>query len=326
MSAGSIDDFEQPIADLEAQIERVKRLTREHGLDRSTEIAQLEEQVQRLITERYSNLSGWDKVRIARNPRRPYALDFIRLLINDFTELHGDRVFGDDGAMVGGVGKLGEQWVTVIGQQKGRDAQDRHKRNFGMARPEGYRKALRLMQLSEKFKRPILCLVDTPAADCTVPSEERGISEAIAHTMRDMFLLKVPVVVVVLGEGGSGGAIGIGVGDRVLMLEHAIYSVIPPEGCAAIIWKDAGRGPEAAEVLRLTADDALDLGVVDEVVPEPAGGAHRDYDAAARNLRAALERHLVDLSAMSPEVRLDTRYQRFRRLGEFLDTSLNGTG
>lgn len=326
MSVGSMDDFEQPIADLEAQIERVKRLTREHGIDRTAEIQQLEDQVQRLIQERYSNLSGWDKTRIARNARRPYTLDFIRLMLQDFTELHGDRCFGDDGAMIGGIGKLGDQWVTVIGQQKGRDAQDRHKRNFGMARPEGYRKALRLMQMSEKFNRPILCLVDTPAADCTVPSEERGISEAIAHTMRDMFLLKVPVIVVVLGEGGSGGAIGIGIGDRVLILEHAIYSVIPPEGCAAIIWKNADRGPEAAEALRLTAQDALDFGVVDEVVPEPVGGAHRDYDETAKNLRAAIERHLAELEGMGPDQRLDFRYERFRKLGQYLETGSNGAG
>jgi acetyl-CoA carboxylase carboxyl transferase subunit alpha len=326
MSAGSIDDFEQPIADLEAQIERVKRLTREHGMDRSEEIAQLEGQVQHLITERYSNLSGWDKTRIARNPKRPYTLDFIRLMVNDFTELHGDRVFGDDGAMIGGVGKLGDQWVTVVGQQKGRDAQDRHKRNFGMARPEGYRKALRLMQMSEKFKRPIICLIDTPAADCTVPSEERGISEAIARTMRDMFLFKVPVLVVVLGEGGSGGAIGIGIGDRVLILEHAIYSVIPPEGCAAIIWKNADRGPEAAEALRITAQDALEFGVVDQVVPEPVGAAHRDFDATAKNLKTALERNLKELSALSNKRRLELRYERFRKLGEFIELGSNGAG
>jgi acetyl-CoA carboxylase carboxyl transferase subunit alpha len=316
-----IDDFEQPIADLEAQIERVRRLTREQGMDREPEIARLEEQAQRLLGEVYANLSGWDKTRVARNPKRPFTLDFIRLLLQDFTELHGDRVFGDDGAMIGGVGRLGDQWITVIGQQKGRDAQERHKRNFGMARPEGYRKAQRLLKLAEKFKRPVLCLIDTPAADCTVPSEERGISEAIARTMQDMFLLRVPVIVVIIGEGGSGGAIGIGVGDRVLMLEHAIYSVIPPEGCAAIIWKTAERGPEAADALRLTAQDALAFGVVDEIIPEPLGAAHRDYDATARALREAVERHLAESAAMTAEERLAARYARFRRLGDYLDLS-----
>jgi acetyl-CoA carboxylase carboxyl transferase subunit alpha len=324
--ASTIDDFEQPIADLEAQIERVKRLTREQGMDRSTEIQQLEEQKDRLLAELYSRLSGWDKTRVARNSRRPFTLDFIRLMLDEFTELHGDRLAGDDGAMIGGVGKLGDRWLTVIGQQKGRDAQERHRRNFGMARPEGYRKAQRLMSLSEKFNRPVLCLIDTPAADCTVPSEERGISSAIALTMQQMFLLKVPIIVAILGEGGSGGAIGIGVGDRVLMLEHAIYSVIPPEGCAAIIWKTAERGAEAAEALRLTAVDALDFGAVDEIVPEPLGAAHRDYDTAARNLRTAIERTLTEISAMDGELRLETRLARFRKLGQYLEPGRNGAG
>jgi acetyl-CoA carboxylase carboxyl transferase subunit alpha len=263
-------------------------------------------------------------VRLARNPRRPFTLDFVRLVFRDFTELHGDRLFADDGAMIGGVAQLGEQWVTVIGQQKGRDAQERHRRNFGYARPEGYRKALRLMRLSEKFNRPIITLVDTPAADPSVASEERGISEAIAHNIREMFLLRVPILVVITGEGGSGGALGIGVGDRVLMLEHAIYTVIPPEGCAAIIWKDAQRGAEAAEALHLTARHALALGAVDEIVPEPLGGAHRDFDETARALRESLERSLSRLRSLEQGALLEGRYARFRRLGEFIDPSLNG--
>ena len=314
---GNLEDFERPISELEAQIERVKLLTHEQGIDRSAEIAELEQQVQRLLEEVYSRLTSWDKARIARNPKRPFTQDFIRLMFEEFLELHGDRVFGDDGAMIGGLAKLGDRWVTVVGQQKGRDAAERHRRNFGMARPEGYRKALRLMQLSEKFGRPVICLIDTPAADCTVPSEERGISEAIARNLREMFLLRVPVLVVILGEGGSGGAIGIGVGDRVLMLEHAIYSVIPPEGCAAIIWRDAKLGSDAAEALRLTAQHALELGIVDEIVPEPLGGAHRNEEQTARNLRDALERHLAEVSAREPEERLDARYGRFRHLGRF---------
>src|SRR4051794_37510688 len=214
---GSIDDFERPIADLEAQIELVKRLTQEQGIDRNQEIAELEDQVRRMLEDVYSNLTPWDRARVARNPKRPYALDYVRLMFQEFLELHGDRVFGDDGAMVGGLARLGDQWLVVIGQQKGRDAQDRHRRNFGMSRPEGYRKALRLMRMAEKFNRPVLCLIDTPAADCTVPSEERGISEAIARNMQEMFLLRVPVIIAIIGEGGSGGAIGLGVGDRVLM-------------------------------------------------------------------------------------------------------------
>lgn len=317
MATPSIDDFERTIAELEAQIEKVKRLTREQGVDRSAAIAELERQKDAVVARAYSNLSCWDETRIARNPRRPYTLDLIRLMCDEFLELHGDRCFGDDGAMLGGLARMGERWLTVVGQQKGRDAQERHRRNFGMARPEGYRKALRLMQLAARFRRPVLCMVDTPAADCTVPSEERGISEAIARNMREMFLLPVPIVVAILGEGGSGGAIGIGVGDRVLSLEHAIYSVIPPESCAAIIWKDAERGPEAAEALRLTARHAHQAGVVDEVVPEPHGAAHRDYEGTASQLRAAVERHLTELEALPVPELLEARYQRFRKLGVF---------
>jgi acetyl-CoA carboxylase carboxyl transferase subunit alpha len=316
---GKIEDFEGPIAELEAQIERVKHMTREQGMDRSAEVAELEKEVQRLLREIYANPTGWEKTRIARNPKRPFTLDFIRLMFQEFTELHGDRLFSEDGAIVGGVARLGDRWVTVVGHQKGRDAQERHKRNFGYARPEGYRKALRLMRLSEKFGRPVICLVDTPGADCSVGSEERGISEAIARNIHDMFLLRVPILVAITGEGGSGGALGIGVGDRVLMLEHATYSVIAPEGCAAILWKDAKRGPEAAEALRLTAQHARQFGVVDEIVPEPLGGAHRDDVTAARRLREALERHLDEVLAQDERTRLEARYRRFRRLGQCLD-------
>jgi acetyl-CoA carboxylase carboxyl transferase subunit alpha len=316
--SGSIEDFEQPIAELEAQIERLRRMTREQGIDRDTEIETLEGEVQRLLGEVYASPTPWDRTRIARNPKRPYTQEFTRLMFQDFTELHGDRLAADDGAIIGGIARFGEQWVTVIGHQKGRDAGERHKRNFGYARPEGYRKALRLMRLSEKFRRPIVCLIDTPGADPSVPSEEHGISEAIARNIRDMFLLRVPILVAITGEGGSGGALGIGVGDRVLMLEHSIYSVIAPEGCAAILWKDARRGAEAAEALRVTAADALRLGAVDEIVPEPLGGAHRDADATARALRDALERHLTELSALDINTLLEWRYGRFRKLGEYL--------
>ncbi len=322
--AGSIEDFEQPLRELEARIAQVRRLTHEQGIDRSAEIEELERELKRLLTRVFAQPTGWDITQIARNPRRPMTLDYIRLIFEEFTELHGDRCFGDDGAMVGGIARLNGRWVTVLGQQKGRDAQERHRRNFGYARPEGYRKALRLMRLSEKFDRPIVCLVDTAGADATVPSEERGISEAIARNIRDMFLIRVPIVVAITGEGGSGGALGIGIGDRVLMLQYAMYSVIAPEGCAAILWRDPKRGPQAAEALRLTAQDALRFGVIDEIVPEPLGGAQRDFDGAAQALRAALERHLDEVSAWDPWTRLERRYQRFRRLGPFLE--LNGTG
>lgn len=313
----TIEEFEKAIAELEGQIEKLKRLTREQNIDRAGDIAELEEQVRRLLSDFYTNPSGWMKTRIARNPKRPYTLDFIRMIFQDFQELHGDRLSADDGAMIGGVARLEDDWVVVVGQQKGRDAAERHKRNFGMARPEGYRKTLRLMRLAEKFHRPIICFIDTPAADCTVPSEEHGISEAIARSIHEMFLIRVPIIVVILGEGGSGGAIGIGIGDRVLMMEHAIYSVIPPEGCAAIIWKDAKRGEEAAEALHLTAADAIGFGAVDEVVPEPLGGAHRDPDAAGRALRETLVRLVSELKGLDADTLLQGRYDRFRKLGVF---------
>jgi acetyl-CoA carboxylase carboxyl transferase subunit alpha len=322
----TIEDFEGPITELEAQIERVERLTREQGIDRSAEIDALKAEVRRLLTEIYARPTGWDEVRIARSQKRPFSLDFIRLIFDDFTELHGDRLAGDDGAVVAGTARLGEQWVTVVGHQKGRDAQERHRRNFGYARPEGYRKALRVMRLAEKFRRPVVCLVDTPGADCSVGSEERGISEAIARNIHEMFLLRVPILVAVTGEGGSGGALGIGVGDRILMLEHAVYSVIAPEGCAAILWKDPKRGADAAEALRLTARHAREFGVVDEVVPEPLGSASRDFDTVSRALKEALVRHLGELQALDEQALLEVRYARFRTLARFVDRCRESAG
>ncbi len=323
--AGSIEEFDKTIAELEAQIEKLERVTREQGVDKSAEIAQLKAEVPHLIQERYGNLTPWDTVQLARNQKRPFTLDFVRLMFSDWTELHGDRRFGDDGAMIGGIARLDDDlWVTVIGQQKGRDATERHKRNFGYCKPEGYRKALRLMQLAEKFGRPIVCIVDTPAADPSVPSEERGISAAIAQNIHDMFLIRVPIIVVITGEGGSGGALGIAIGDRVLMLEHAIYSVIPPEGCAAILWRDKDRGSDAAKELRLTARHAQEFGVVDEIVPEPMGAAHRDFDATGKALREALLRHLREVQALTEEERLQARYQKFRKLGPYQELHPNG--
>lgn len=316
---GNVLDFERPIAQLEEMIAEVKRRTAEEGVDRSAEIAALEARKDELMRDIYSNLSPWDRTLLARHPKRPYTLDFVRLMCDDFMELHGDRAYADDPAMVGGIARLGDRWITIVGHQKGRDIHERGYRNFGSARPEGYRKALRLMRLSEKCRRPILSIIDTPAADCSVESEARGISEAIASTMRAMFLITVPIVALVIGEGGSGGAIGIGIGDRVIMLEHAIYSVIPPEGCAAILWRDAGKGPDAAAALKLTAHDALHFGAVDEVVAEPLGGAHRNPVATAAAVKKVVERHLGELEALTPEQRLNQRYLRFRRLGEFAE-------
>ncbi|MEN6370729.1 MAG: acetyl-CoA carboxylase carboxyltransferase subunit alpha [Armatimonadota bacterium] len=311
-------DFEKPILELEEQIEEIKRLTAEEGQDRSEEIAALEKHRDRLMKQVFSKLTPWDKTLLARHPKRPYAMDFIRLIFDDYLELHGDRLFSDDKAMLGGIGAIGKYKVVFVGQQKGRDLKDRQYRNFGSAKPEGYRKAMRLMRLAEKFGRPIICLVDTPAADCSVGSEERGISEAIARNLMDMSTLKVPVVVAVLGEGGSGGALGIAIGNRVLMLENAVYSVIPPEGCAAILFRDPNRKVEAAEALRITSQDALELGVIDEIVPEPLGGAHRNVDMAARNLKNAILKHLDELSLMSGDEIADERYKKFRQMGRFV--------
>jgi acetyl-CoA carboxylase carboxyl transferase subunit alpha len=257
----------------------------------------------------------WEIVQIARHPQRPYTLDYIQRLLERFTELHGDRRFGDDGAMVAGVGRLEDHAVAVVGQQKGRTAAERRERNFGMARPEGYRKAMRLMQMAARFGRPVLTFIDTPGADCLEDSESRGISEAIATNQRDMFSLPVPVISVVIGEGGSGGAVGIGVGDRIYMLEYTYYSVIMPEACAAILWRDPSRNREAAEALRLTAADALALGLIDGIIPEPPGGAHMDYEDAALAVKAQLVAALEELQGQSGEQLMATRYEKFRRMG-----------
>ena len=310
-------DFEKPIAELDSNINELKSMSEAEGVDRSAEISELEEHRDRLITEIFLNLTAWDKTLTARHPNRPYSLDYIRMIFDDFTELHGDRLFADDKAMIGGIASLNGELVMVVGHQKGRDLKERQYRNFGSAKPDGYRKAGRLMKLAEKFNRPIICLVDTPAADCGIGSEERGISEAIARNMFLMSTLKVPVVVIVIGEGGSGGAIGIAVGNRILMLEHSIYSVIPPEGCAAIIWRDASKGAEAAEALRLTAQSALQNGVIDEIIPEPLGGAHRSHDKAAVILKQAITESLSLLQKLSPEELVEQRYQKFRAMGIF---------
>lgn len=311
----TILDFEKPIAELDANIQTLKRLTAEQGIDKSAEIQALEADRERLLREIFHNLTPWDRTLLARHPQRPYTLDYIRAIFDDFVELRGDRQYGDDGAMIGGMAWLNEKPVMVIGQQKGRDLKERQKCNFGMAKPEGYRKALRLMHLAEKFGRTVITFVDTPAADPGVESESRGISEAIAHNLREMIMLKVPIVSVVIGEGGSGGALGIAVGDRVLMQEYAIYSVIPPEGCAAILWRDPKRAPEAAEALKLTAQDALQFGVVDEIVAEPLGGAHRDPLTAAQLVKDALVKHLTSLQKLSVSKLRESRYSHYRNLG-----------
>ncbi|GBC93769.1 Acetyl-coenzyme A carboxylase carboxyl transferase subunit alpha [bacterium HR15] len=313
----TIFDFEKPITELENAIEELRRLAAEKGIDRSREIAELESQRERLLRQIFAHLKPWDKVLLARHPKRPYAMDYIRLMCEQFLELHGDRLGFDDPAMVAGLARLGAYRLVVVGQQKGRDLKERQKRNFGMAKPEGYRKAMRMFQLAEKFRLPVLTLVDTPAADPGVESESRGISEAIARSMLTLFDLTVPTVSVIIGEGGSGGAIALAATNRVLMLEHAIYSVIPPEGCAAILWRDANRAPQAAEALRLTAEDALQMGLIDMIIPEPLGAAHRDPQTTALSIRTAVLQQLDELSAMEPDTLREQRYQRFRHIGVY---------
>ena len=310
-------DFERPLIELEARIEALRRSDRP---GRDAEASRLEDRLQRLQRKVFGKLTAWQRVQLARHPRRPYTLDLIRLLTEDFVELHGDRLFGDDHAIVGGLARIDERPVVVIGHQKGRDTEEKIHRNFGMPHPEGYRKALRLMQLAERFRKPIVTLIDTPGAYPGVGAEERGQAEAIARNLREMAGLPTPIVAVVTGEGGSGGALALAVADRVLMLEHAIYSVISPEGCAAILWDDARRAKDAAEVLRITAPDLLKLGVIDGVVPEPPGGAHRNWPAAAQAIQGAVGAALGELGPLSLGELVQQRYTKFRRMGIFAES------
>jgi acetyl-CoA carboxylase carboxyl transferase subunit alpha len=306
---------ERDTRELEQQIAQLQSMAQRHGLDVAEELATLEEKLALLKEERYRTLSAVDRVQLARHPKRPYTLDHIQRVFGDFIELHGDRSFREDAAIVGGWGRLLGRSVMIIGHQKGRDMKENLRRNFGMPHPEGYRKALRLMHLAAKFGRPVITLIDTPGAYPGIGAEERGQAEAIAMNLREMARLPVPVVAVVIGEGGSGGALALGVADRVLMLENAIYSVISPEGCAAILWKTSGAKDKAADALKLTARDLVELGVVDALIPEPMGGAHNDWDATAEALRAALDREIEALSGMSGDDLIRTRWEKFERMG-----------
>jgi acetyl-CoA carboxylase carboxyl transferase subunit alpha len=308
-------DFERPLLELERQIEELKRATGGPAGDLSRQIVPLEEKLAELRAEIYRSLSPMQRVMVARHPRRPYAQDYLRLVFTDFVELHGDRLFRDDPAIVGGWARLDGATVMVIGHQKGRDTKENLHRNFGMAHPEGYRKALRLMRLAEKFRAPVITLVDTPGAYPGLGAEERGQAEAIARNLIEMAALATPIITAVIGEGGSGGALAIGVADRVLMLENSVYSVISPEGCAAILWKDASQRERAAEALKITAQDLLGLGVIDEIVPEPPGGAHSDPEATAQRLGDALKRHLGELRRLRPEKLLRRREEKYLSMG-----------
>jgi acetyl-CoA carboxylase carboxyl transferase subunit alpha len=308
-------EFEKPLLELENRIAELR--ASEEPLEARDEIAKLEERLARQQQRVYSGLTAWQRAQIARHPKRPHTLDLVNLLLDDWVELHGDRVFGDDKAIVGGLATFDGEPVVLIGHQKGRDTRENIARNFGMPHPEGYRKALRLMQLAGKFGKPIITFIDTPGAYPGLGAEERGQAEAIARNLREMAGLPTPVICVVTGEGGSGGALALGVGNRVLMLEYAIYSVISPEGCAAILWGDAAKAPEAAELMRVTAPDLLKLGVIDAIVPEPIGGAHRNWEATAASLRAALRDQLWQLKSKSEAELIEERHEKFRRIGVF---------
>ena len=310
-------EFERPILELQAKIQELRQVAQAGQVDFSSEIARLERKVARLQEEVFANLTAWQRTQIARHPQRPYAMDYIRLVLTDFLELHGDRGFGDDRAVVGGFARLDGMPLIVVGQQKGRDTKEKIARNFAMANPEGYRKALRLLRLAEKFGKPVLVLVDTPGAYPGIGAEERGQAEAIARNLREMSGLAVPIVVVVVGEGGSGGALGIAVGNVVLMLEYAIYSVISPEGCASILWRDPGKAPDAAAAMGITAESLLRLGLIDGIVPEPTGGAHRNHQETAASLKEVLAKAFARVGQVPIEALLEQRYRKFRRMGVY---------
>lgn len=312
-------DFERDIVEIQAQIDKLLDLADRRGIDVSDEVTVLRGKLEDLKEKTYANLTPMEQVQVARHPQRPYTLDYIERIFTDWVELHGDRGYRDDEAIVGGWARLGGRSVMIIGQQKGRDMKENLRRNFGMPHPEGYRKALRLMHQAEKFGRPVISFIDTPGAYPGLGSEERGIGEAIALNLREMSRLKVPIVSAVIGEGMSGGALGIGVTDRILMLEHSIYSVISPEGCAAILWRSAEHKEKAANALKLTADDLHEIGVCDEIVPEPRGGAHEDWDAAADSLRDALERTVSELEKLTVKKLQAQRWAKYEAIGAWRD-------
>jgi len=312
-------EFEQPIAELEAKIDELNYVSDDTDINISDEVKKLKEKSRALTESIFSNLTPWQVSQLARHPQRPYTLDYIIRIFTNFEELHGDRHYGDDHAIIGGIARLNDQPVMVIGQQKGRDTKEKLVRNFGMPRPEGYRKALRLMEMAERFKLPILTFIDTPGAYPGIGAEERGQSEAIARNLLVMSQLKTPIICTVIGEGGSGGALAIGVGDQTLMLEYSTYSVISPEGCASILWKSAEKASDAAEALGITSGRLRDLGMVDRIVPEPLGGAHRDIDAVVDNVKQALVETLGELQKMSLDELVETRYRRLHAYGQFTE-------
>ncbi len=316
-------DFEKPLAELEARIVQICELAEENDVDVSDQIRELELKAEQLRQEIFSGLSPLQRLQVARHPRRPSTLDYIQAISDEWLELHGDRGGFDDPAMVGGVARFASRPVVMLGHQKGRDTKDNITRNFGMASPGGYRKAIRLMEHADRFGMPILTFIDTPAAWPGLEAEQFGQGEAIAYNLREMFRFEVPIICTVIGEGGSGGALGIGVGDRLLMFEHSVYSVAPPEACAAILWRDAAKAPQAAEALKITATDLKNLGLIDEILPEPIGGAHADPLKATEILRAAIAKHLEEVSRLTSQQRQDLRYQKFRAMGMFAEGAIS---
>jgi len=310
-------DFEKPVIELENKIEELKKFSKSRGMNLSSEVSRLEDKLKALKNEVYSKLTPWQKVQVSRHPNRPTTGDYIKAIMEDFIPICGDRFFGDDKALVCGLARIDGKKVMVVGHQKGKDTKENIERNFGCAHPEGYRKAMRAMRIAERFGFPVICLVDTPGAYPGIGAEERGQAWAIAENIRDMFALKTPVIVTVIGEGGSGGALGIGVGDKVFILEYAYYSVISPEGCAAILWKDSTRREEAARVLKLTGEDLLKMDIVDEIIPEPQGGAHHDHIQAAANLKKALLKAIDELAEVPRQELINARYLKFRKMGVF---------
>lgn len=314
--------FEKPLLDLQNRIDELRRVARENNVADPQDAARLEAELADVRRQLYANLTPWQKVMVARHPRRPYTRDYLAAFVKDFSELHGDRLLSDDQSIVGGIGWIGERRVMVLGTQKGRDTKSNLACNFGCPYPEGYRKALRLMRLAAKFGLPIVCFIDTPGAFPGIEGEERHVAEAIAVNLREMFRFPVPILAVVIGEGGSGGALGIGIANRILILEHSYYSVISPEGCAAILWKNRSHADTAAAALKLTASDLIELGIADEIVPEPLGGAHADPAAAADFVRDAILKNLAQLGKLGPEQLLEQRYAKFRAMGIFKEGSL----
>ena len=316
----SVLDFEKPIVELETKIEELRHFGTDKNISLDPEIKKLEEKLEKMKNEIYDRLTIWQRVQIARHPDRPYTLDYIRMMTTDFVELHGDRQFADDFAFIAGFAKLNGISVMIMGHQKGRGTQENLMRNFGCAHPEGYRKAMRLMQLAEKFHLPIVILIDTPGAYPGIGAEERGQAQAIASNLRDMTSLKTPIVAMIIGEGGSGGALGVGVADKVCILQHAYYSVISPEGCASILWRNSVKAPEAAEALKINGEHLLQFGIVDEIVVEPQGGAHKNPDLVAAGLKETILKYIQELSSLSKDELIENRYKKFRTIGEVLES------